>query len=65
MADSRHGCTWEVTPSPSLLLELLFEPLDKLVLLLDEAVLSPDIIQVKVFIFVKVGLMVGLKSIPC
>ena len=37
-----HG-RW--TPSPSLL-ELLLEPLDKLVLLLDEAVLSPDIIQV-------------------
>ena len=52
------------TPSSSLLLELLFEPLDKLVLLLDEAVLSPDIIQVRVFVFVKVDLMVGLRSNP-
>lgn len=36
------------TPSPSLLLELLLEPLDELVLLLDEAVLSSDIVQVRV-----------------
>ena len=52
-------------PSPSLLLELLFEPQDKLVLLLNEAVLSSDLIQVRVFIFVRVDLMVGLRSNPC
>ena len=53
------------TLSPSLLLELLFEPQDKLVLLLNEAVLSSDLIQVRVFVFVKVDLMVGLRSSLC
>ena len=57
-----HG-RW--TPSPSFLLELQFEPPDNLVLLLDEEVLSPDLIQVRVFVFVKVDLMVGLRSGPC
>ena len=52
------------TPSPFILLELLFEPQDKLVLLLNEAVLSSDLIQVRVFIFVRVDLMVGLRSSP-
>ena len=56
-----HG-RW--TPSPPPLLELLFEPLDELFLLVDEAVLSPDIVQDRVFV-VKVGLMVGLRSGPC
>ena len=53
------------TPSPSLLLELLFEPQDKLVLLLNEAVLSSDLIQARVFVFVRIDLMVGLRSSQC
>ena len=57
-----HG-RW--TPNPSLLLELLFKLPDKLVLLLDEAVLSSDLIQVRVFVFVKVDLMVGMRFSPC
>ncbi|XXG59771.1 hypothetical protein AAC387_Pa04g1793 [Persea americana] len=52
-------------PSPSLLLELLFEPQDKLVLLLNEAVLSSNLIQARVFVFVRIDLMVGLRSSPC
>ena len=51
------------TPSPTSLLELLFESSDELFLLLDEAILSPDIILNKVFV-VKVDLMVGLRSGP-
>ena len=41
-----------------LVVELLLEPLDKLMLLLDEAILSPDVIQVGVFILIEAGLMV-------
>ena len=52
------------TRSPPPLLELLLEPSDELVLLLDEAVLSPNIILERAFV-VKVGLMVGLRSDPC
>ncbi|XXG88873.1 hypothetical protein AAC387_Pa12g1020 [Persea americana] len=51
--------------SPTLLLKLLFEPLDKLVLLLNEAILSSDLIQARVFVFVRVNLMVELRSSPC
>ena len=52
-----------LTRSPSPLLELLLEPSDELFLLLDEAVLSPDVVQDRVFV-VEVGLMVGLRSGP-
>ena len=55
-----HG-RWTLSPSP--LLELLLEPPDELFLLLDEAVLSHDIVQERVFVF-KVGLMVGLRYGP-
>ena len=41
-----------------LVLELLLELPDKLMLLLDEAVLSPDVIQAGVFILIEAGLMV-------
>ena len=37
--------------------ELLLKLLDKLVLLLDEAVLSPDVIQAGVFVLIKAGLI--------
>ncbi|XXG85095.1 hypothetical protein AAC387_Pa11g0251 [Persea americana] len=46
---------WTWTP---FVLELLLELLDKLMLLLDEAVLSPDVIQAGVFILIEAGLMV-------
>ena len=49
--------------SPTHLLELLLEPSNQLFLLLDEAILSPDIILDRVFV-AKVGLMVGLRSGP-
>ena len=51
------------TPSPTPLLELLLESSDQLFLLLDEAIMSPDAIQGRVF-FIKVSLMVGLRSGP-
>ena len=54
---------WRGTPSLPPLLELPLEPLDQLFLLLDEAILSPDIILGRVFV-VKVGLMVGMRSGP-
>ena len=38
--------------------ELLLKLLDKLMLLLDEAVLSPDVIQAGVFVLIEAGLMV-------
>ena len=41
-----------------LVVELLPEPLDKLMLFLDEAVLCPDVIQAGVFILIEAGLMV-------
>ena len=41
-----------------LVFELLFEPLDKLMLFLDEAVLRSDVIQAGVFIVIEAGLMV-------
>ncbi|XXG70275.1 hypothetical protein AAC387_Pa06g3071 [Persea americana] len=41
-----------------LVVELSLELLDKLMLLLDEAVLSPDVIQAGVFILIEAGLMV-------
>ena len=50
-------------PSPPPLQELFLEPSDELFLLLDEAILSPDIILNKVFV-VEVDLMVGLRSGP-
>lgn len=55
----------EWAPGPPLLLELLFEPQDKLVLLLNEAVLGSDLTQARVFVLIRVGLMVGLRSSPC
>ena len=41
-----------------LVVELLREPLDKLMLFLDEAVLGPDVIQAGVFILIEAGSMV-------
>ena len=43
-----------------LVFELLFEPLDKLMLFLDEAVLCSDVLQAGVFFAIKAGLMLGL-----
>ena len=43
-----------------LVFELLREPLDKLTLFLDEAVLRSDVIQAGVFVPIKAGLMMGL-----
>ena len=48
------------TRSPSPLSKLLLELSNELFLLQDDAILSPDIIQDRVF-FVKVSLMVGLR----
>ena len=56
-----HG-RW--TPRPPPFLELLLDPSNELFLFLDEAVLSPDIVQDRVFV-VKVGLMVGPRSGQC
>ena len=47
-----------------LVVELLPEPLDKLMLFLDEAVLCPDVIQAGVFILIEAGLMMLLRSSP-
>ena len=46
-------CTRSLRPLSELLLELP----DKLILLLDNEVLGPDIVQERVFVVVKVGLM--------
>ena len=40
--------------------ELLLEPLDKLTLFLDEAVLCSDVLQAGVFVPIKAGLVMGL-----
>ena len=56
-----HG-RW--TPSLPPLLELLLKPPDELLLFLNEAVLSPNIILDRVFV-VKVGVMVRLGPSPC
>ncbi|XXG67551.1 hypothetical protein AAC387_Pa06g0873 [Persea americana] len=61
------------TRSPSPLPKLLLEQSNELFLLLDElsqscclsSRMTPDIVQEKVFVFVKVGLMVGLRSGSC
>ena len=52
------------TPSLPPLLELLPEPLDELFLLLDEQVLGPHIALERVFMVVRVGLLMGLRSSP-
>ena len=49
------------TRSPSPLPELLLELTDELILLLDNKVLGPDIVQERVFVVVGVGLVMGLK----
>ena len=49
--------TWSPSPLPELLLELT----DELILLLDDKVLSPEIVQERIFIVVGVGLVMGLR----
>ena len=50
---------WTWSPSP--LSELLLELTDELILLLDDKVLSPEIVQERVFVIVGVGLVIGLE----
>ena len=52
------------TRSPPSLPELPLKLTDELVLLLDNKVLGPDILQERVFVVVGVGLVVGLRYGP-